>query len=306
MKDKKVEIDNYDIGILVARFQVDELHKGHLHVIEQVVKNHDKVIIFLGVTEFTGLRNNALDFSTRKYMIQEKYPDINILPIPNNRDNTEWAKKLDERIREVYKHGDVLLYGGRDSFIPHYIKGGGIFDTTEIDSIPEYSGTDIRNKISKKEKKSKDFRTGVIFNAYNTHSRVFINVSGVIISNDGKKVLMEKRIGESKFRFIGDMLRPKHESTETALKSIIRNRVGMNFELNKGKILFSQKINDWRLRDEQDSMMVILHEFVHSYGGIIPGQGVDKLKWFSFDELKELEIMEEEQKILEKYLKIKK
>ena len=73
----------YPIGALVGRFQVHELHEAHKYLINQVVENHKKVILFLGVTKVVGTKNNPLDFDTRKRMIQQHYPDIVILALPD-------------------------------------------------------------------------------------------------------------------------------------------------------------------------------------------------------------------------------
>ena len=39
-----------DTGIIVGRFQVDDLHEGHKNFIDAVIKAHPRVIIFLGIS----------------------------------------------------------------------------------------------------------------------------------------------------------------------------------------------------------------------------------------------------------------
>ena len=39
-----------DVGIIVGRFQVDELHDAHVDLIQYVFDQHPKVIIFLGLS----------------------------------------------------------------------------------------------------------------------------------------------------------------------------------------------------------------------------------------------------------------
>ena len=159
---ENIRIGDYQIGVVVARFQIHELHEGHHHVIKQVTGNHKKTIIFLGVPRFVGTKKNPLDFDTRKKMVQTHYPDSIILAIQDQSDNNRWAQELDKRIREVYPHGEVLMYGSRDSFIPHYLNGGGKFQTKELEPLGTWAGTDIRKLISEEVKNSKDFRSGVI------------------------------------------------------------------------------------------------------------------------------------------------
>ena len=128
MKDTK-----YTIGCLCGRFQVHELHEAHHYIIDQVVKNHKKVILFLGVPKVVGTKKNPLDFESRKKMIQHHYPEIVILALPDFSDDKRWSQELDKRIKEVYPIGDILMYGGRDSFIPYYKNSGGQFSCQELD-----------------------------------------------------------------------------------------------------------------------------------------------------------------------------
>lgn len=60
-----------DVGIIVGRFQVPYLHKGHMDLINTVRRNHQKIIIFLGSRPgILGSRNNPLDYPTREQMIK--------------------------------------------------------------------------------------------------------------------------------------------------------------------------------------------------------------------------------------------
>ena len=160
------KVKEYNIGVVVGRFQVHELHEAHKHLIDQVVSSHRKSIIFLGVPKVVGTKKNPLDFDTRKRMIQSPYPDVLILSLPDKPNDYDWVNELDSRIREIYPLGEVLLYGGRDSFIPFYKNGGGHFDTKELEQHTFVSGTEVRKLISETVKNSSDFRAGVIYNQY--------------------------------------------------------------------------------------------------------------------------------------------
>ena len=47
-----------DVGIIVARFQVHELHDAHRDLINSVLDRHDRVIIFLGLSEVRNTKRN--------------------------------------------------------------------------------------------------------------------------------------------------------------------------------------------------------------------------------------------------------
>ena len=51
-----------DIGVIIGRFQVHELHLAHMALIETVLQNHTKVILFLGTSTAIATRKNPLDF----------------------------------------------------------------------------------------------------------------------------------------------------------------------------------------------------------------------------------------------------
>ncbi len=71
----------YDVGVIVGRFQVPDLHQAHRDLIEKVISQHQKTIIFLGLSPCKSTRNNPLDFEARKNMILDSYPDVIVLYI---------------------------------------------------------------------------------------------------------------------------------------------------------------------------------------------------------------------------------
>ena len=117
----QAKLPQYDIGVLVGRFQVHELHAAHRELIDFVVEQHDKVVILLGIAPIPGSTANPLDFESRKQMIQADYPDVNILYIRDEGTDEQWSKELDKIVNTVGLPGQsAVLYGGRDSFIEHY------------------------------------------------------------------------------------------------------------------------------------------------------------------------------------------
>lgn len=82
---REVEPKDYPIGVIVARFQVKNLHDSHLELLADVCANHKKVILFLGVSNAASDEADPMDFATRKVMVQELYPEIVILPLQDRR-----------------------------------------------------------------------------------------------------------------------------------------------------------------------------------------------------------------------------
>ena len=299
-----IDPENYTIGVIVARFQVDDLHEGHNYIIDQVIKNHGKSIIFLGVPDFVGNHENPLDFDTRKKMVQQAYPDTVIMSVPDQPENKYWASELDKRIREVFPEtqGEVLMYGSRDSFIKHYTNGKGQFDYTELKQLGTYTGTDIRSKISSKSIGSRDFRYGCIYTAYNSFPRVIPAVH-IIPIKDGK-VLLAKKYNESKYRIIGSLIKQQFDSYEVAAKDALSEKIGLIETERPFKLLFSSGVKDWRVRG-RDSVMTTVFEANILYGAPTPHRSYEEVRAFEIKELYKELVIDNHQPLLEKYLEMK-
>ena len=110
-----------DVGIVIGRWQIHELHEAHRDVIDTVRAKHDRVLIFVGLSPLRNTSRNPLDFNTRKKMIQETYPDIEVYYVEDNPSDKVWSKNLDREIEKWLKpFQKAVIYGSRDSFIPHY------------------------------------------------------------------------------------------------------------------------------------------------------------------------------------------
>jgi bifunctional NMN adenylyltransferase/nudix hydrolase len=297
---------DYTIGALVGRFQVHELHEAHHYLIKQVVDNHKKVILFLGVSKVVGTKKNPLDFDTRKKMIQHHYPDIVILALPDFGDDRRWSHELDKRIKEVYPIGDVLLYGGRDSFIPYYKNGGGQFDCKELEQYTFVSGTEVRKMVSSEVKDSQDFRAGMIYQSYNQYPKVHPCVDIAILNEEEDKVLLAKRPFEDGWRFIGGFSKPTDVSYEHTARRKASEDAGRNLSVNTPRYVGSVQIPDWRYQSEEDKILSILFVTKKEFGSIQPSDDISELKFFNIDELKEEIFVKEHKVLLEMFLKNKK
>ena len=281
-----MDTKDYLIGALVGRFQVHELHEAHHFVIKQVVDNHKKVILFLGVPKTSGTKKNPLDYDTRKRMIQKHYPEITILALPDFGDDLRWSKELDSRIREVHPIGDVLMYGGRDSFIPSYKRGHGTFECKELEEYGTFvSGTEVRKIVSSQVKESSDFRAGVIYHAYNQFPKVHPCVDVAIFNEDGTKVLLARKPNQNGWRFIGGFVHPEDQSYEVTANRNVRRKVGI--EVGDIKYVTSMKVDDWRYRSEEDKIHTTLFSCKYVMGRIEPSQDLLEVKWFELNRIRD-------------------
>lgn len=288
-----------DVGVIVGRFQVDELHHGHIDLIKSVFENHDKVIIFLGLSPMKCTYNNPLDFESRKQMIQEKFPEANILYIKDMRSDEKWSKTLDGMISDVVgPHQTVSLYGGRDSFIKHYV---GKYKCIELIQDSYISGSMIRKKISNKVKSSPNFRAGVIWCVMNQYINATPCVDIVIFNEDNSKILLARKVNEDKFRFVGGHV-DVGESLEEAVKRETSEETGL--EIGDISYLGSQSIDDWRHRNEKSAITTCLFRAKVIFGRPEAMDDIEELRWFDVKKLNLVDILVEEHIQLAKLLDI--
>ncbi len=209
-KMSKEEQELTDVGVLVGRFQVPELHQAHKELIDKIAGWHKKFLIVLGCSPTLVGRHNPLDFQARKLMINSHYPNLPLVPLMDHPDDHEWSKELDRRIREVFPVGTVTLYGGRDSFIPYY---SGQFPCREVEpsAYIAASGTLERRNASLEVCSSVDWRAGVVYAAYNRYPQVFPTVDVAVTreTDDGDlEILLAKKPAEKGYRLVGGFVSP--------------------------------------------------------------------------------------------------
>lgn len=277
-------IKEAEIGVIVGRFQTNELHDGHVSLINSVLEKHKKTIILLGVANIQNTERNPLDFASRKMMIQKLYPTITILPIRDTRFNEKWSQDVDSIITVPYGDKKTVIYGSRDSFIPFY---SGKNTVIELEPSIEYSATNIRAEVAKETLDSKDFRSGVIYNSFNQRPITYPTVDIAVI-NDNGEVLLARKPNEQLFRFVGGFTDREDDSYEIAARRELNEETTLS--ALSLKYVASQKINDWRYANEKSGIMTTLFSTYTWDGMGIPVASDDlgkggELKYFSIDKL---------------------
>jgi bifunctional NMN adenylyltransferase/nudix hydrolase len=291
-----------DVGVIVGRFQVPDLHDAHKELIQQVLDKHPRVLIFLGLAPDSCkcTHNNPLDFAARKAMIEEAFPRVEVLYIKDIGNNELWSKELDRQISlTVTTDNKIVLYGGRDSFIFHY---KGKHPTQELVPGRFISGKEIRKNVGVTTKRTKEFREGVIWAIENRWPSVLPTVDIAPIDTENDRVLLCRKPNQTKFRFVGGFASPDSENFEAdAARELLEEThlVGANF-----RYLCSARIDDWRFRNECDKIKTTF--FVCEYDGGTPEADDDiaEVKWFNLLTLTENDLVEEH-KVLFRTLKEK-
>ena len=280
------------VGVIIARFQVHELHKAHIELIDTVLSKHKKVIVILGVASISATKRNPLDFRARYLMLHEYYGDkITVIPMSNRAVDQVWSDEIERRIREVAPHGEVILYGSRDSFIPHY---KGHYKVHELESKTLVSGTEIRKNVSEEVLSDPKFRAGIIYALYNTYPAVYPTVDVAIIRDT--ELLLGRKPHEQKFRFIGGFVDPRDESEIITCRREVMEEtccVVDDFEF-----VCSTRVDDLRYRDEESKIMTHFYIGYFQSGQVRPADDISELKWVGLDHLEFVEVVEEHKPLL--------
>lgn len=274
----EAEIPKGDVGVLVGRFQVPELHEGHKALIQWIADRHGKIIILLGCSPVLGSRHNPLDFTTRAYMINNEFPNISIIPITDYPSDEVWSENVDKAIKSVYPTCKPILYGSRDAFIPYY---SGKFPTVALETTFKISGTEIRKQVSEEVKRSEDFRMGVIYSTYNRFPINFMVVDLAILKKDKDEnyyILLARKPLEEGWRLIGGFVDPNDKSLKTAVIREGIEETGNSIEFSNTQYIDSFRINDYRYRGE-DKVMSALFCSTYKFGAAMASDDIKEVCW---------------------------
>lgn len=268
----------YDIGVIVGRFQVHELHQGHRDLIQHVIDRHEKAVILLGLSPLATSTNNPLDFEARKQLLLSEFPEVNVLYIKDQSNDEAWSKRLDEIVNDVGTPGQsAVLYGGRDSFIDHY---RGQFPTQELVQAEHYSGTAVRKQIARSSTRSSaDFRAGVIWASTARYPTCFPTVDVAVI-DEHDHLLLGRKPNERLYRFIGGFADPRSESYEEDAKREVAEEAGI--AVDDLRFIGSMVVDDWRYRNEPDCIKTMLFRAQYTHGRPTPGDDIEEVRWFDF------------------------
>ena len=276
---------------IVGRFQLPSLHNAHRQLFEEVLKKHQRVLVFIGVSRILGTRNDPLDFITRKNMIEETFPEVTCLPlgdIPGN--DGAWSQLLDDAIHLITPIGQITLYGGRDSFVKHY---SGKHRTVELDAFAWETGTDIREAVGKAPLTSEEARKGVIYLAENQYPRVNQVVDIAILRTEGetRQVLLGQRLEDRdtslNWRFPGGFVNTTDAHLEAACRREVEEETGAAVEVLH--YVCSMPIGDNRMKGG-DIIMTAFFKGELTFGHIQAGDDLGVVAWFTLNKLSQVSI----------------
>ncbi len=281
-------------GVIVGRFQVNDLHDGHFNLITHAISKCDRVIIFIGVTpDQRPDHNNPLNFDQRRIMINRVFPGIIILPIYDMESDKDWSNQLDGQIDYLCKGEKVvILFGGPDSFINRYSgKHAHNYEeyiTTFTNGTATDTGTSIRNRIAWHPNHCDDFREGIIYSEVTRPAHVNMTVDIAVIDNDQENSMIllgrKKHDPEGLYRFPGGFVDVQDYSLEGAAMRELAEETGMLADSTIGLMYIGSLIvDDWRYRKRASKIMTSLFTCRYNSMSVAANDDLDSLKWHRLD-----------------------
>jgi bifunctional NMN adenylyltransferase/nudix hydrolase len=277
---KHIDPADFEVGVIIGRFQTNKLHEGHINLISHVLSNHKKTIILLGVSRVQNTKKNPLDFASRKAMIQKLFPSVMILPIMDQRYDEAWSSSVDNAISMPFGEKKAVIYGSRDSFIPHY---KGKYSVIELEASFDHNATNIRTEVARETLDSSDFRAGVIYSAFNQRPVTYPTVD-ICAFNQKGEILMARKPNEKYWRFVGGFVDPTDASFEQAALREFREETGGSCVIGNLKYIASHRVADWRYAKEESGIMTTLYLGEYNMGMAKASDDIAEVKWVPINE----------------------
>lgn len=278
------------VGVIVGRFQVDEIHHGHVLLMQYVQQHHRSVLVLLGVRRSPVSNLNPLSYHIREQMLRKYLPEAVIIPVHDTFSDTTWSRQVDALIETAFPNRDAILYAGRDGFLPHY---KGRFQTQEMHLGGSESGTLVRQEIAQQVRNSPDFRAGVIYAVANLGSRIYPTVDIAVYrtirgpASPGIEILLGRKPDEKGWRLPGGFVGPEDIGLEHAARRELREETGLTCE-GQLEYVGSFAIDDWRNRDTDLRILTTLFAAPFTYGPAQGGDDLPEVEWHLLSRLPDI------------------
>lgn len=287
------------VGVIIGRFQVPFLTDGHLNLFENVLKEVDELIVFIGVSHSNLSAHDPLSYEARYMMVSKTIIEnfmpkklITYFPLSDMKQHEMWSLNLDNKIAELTdKSDEVTLYGSRDCFIHGYTTKK--YSFKEIPTKESLSGTQIRNQVATNFEHNHEFRKGVIYAVANKYPICYPTVDVAIYNLKGQWLLGRKR-NQTEFRFIGGFADPEDDSYEHSAIREVKEETNLDINLFELDYVGSAKVNDWRYKNSENKIKTIFFKACAlEYSDAKAMDDIIEIKWVSTKQLLEEELVSE-------------
>jgi len=273
------------VGVVLGRFQLHELHAGHIALLDYVASNYKRMLILVGVRPAEQSDTNPLNFETRKLMLQEAYPKATILPVVDSRSDDVWSQNVDRTIQSAYTYEvKARFHVGRDSFAPHY---SGKYPVEQHQfGLVDFGASDVRRGIKNEVLDTPAARLGAINAIMNLPHRLTVMVDMVMYRKHEPtphdyEILVGRKAGESQWRLPGGHVDAKESFREAASREMYEETGMLLTDGAKGwEFVDDFDVPDWRVRDtDRISYRSVLMVGPYSWGEAVGSDDLPEVKW---------------------------
>jgi bifunctional NMN adenylyltransferase/nudix hydrolase len=276
-------------GVIVGRFQCHELHDGYLSLFEKVfqdINTHegDLFVCVIGDTPGQRTSKNPLSFEIRREIVEHDCPyalDF-VYKLVDHPSDEEWSANLDKLLEHL---PNPILYGSRDSFIPHY---KGKFPTKEMECDIDISATQVRAKL---KGEIDDWgridvaAAGIIHAQENRYPTAYPTVD-IAVMNGPTLILLGRKPGMKEWCLIGGFVDPTDKSMEDAAIRELSEEVH-GIHTGPMEYVGSFKIDDYRYHGSKDGIITTLFKCDYHGGSF---RGADDIEECKFWYLKDIDM----------------
>jgi bifunctional NMN adenylyltransferase/nudix hydrolase len=269
------------LGVVVGRFQVDDIHKGHKALLSYANSRCDQLLIFIGVADQKYTDCDPLPFAERRHMLHEHFPQSIIMPILDHPDDRVWSANLDLVISSY--EADSVIYAGSNEFKAHYT------GTTSVVTVNcgtfGTSGTLRRAEIKNMNPSgSIEFRRGMIFATQNQFPRVIpcVDILPFALQDPSKPlkgdesrceylsephVIVGRKSHDGDYvRLIGGHVDPGENLDDAAVRELHEEVAGNLEALTLPIYSGSCVVDDWRHKKSKNNILstVFVQEYLYT------------------------------------------
>ena len=269
-------------GVVLARLQTSDLHRGHKYIFDWVDANHRDMCVVLVSKDAAPTDECPLSFQDRKEMVHEIYSDAKIAEVFDCPDNTTFSKRIDDAISKICGN-EAIIYGSCNSLIPRYC---GEYSTEEL--APVESPTEKEMRVNCERYSSSAYRAGVINSINNRFPNIYPTVDCAPYKKENGTyyiLLGHKKIDGDKYRFVGGFTDKKDISYEAATNRELHEETGGGIRHKEPEYIGSHQVKDYRYENSKDGVMTIFFGAEYLRGEAIAKDDIDNVKWFPLHEV---------------------